>query len=142
MSSDALPSDADVEESREVHASWALLDERDADGNAIVTISGEVDLAAAQRLRKRLLCLLAQGPQRMVIRLDQMTFLDSTGLSVFVAVQHRADNAGVELRLVAPAEAPRRVLQLTAMDSYFAIYPTVEDALRSSAAETSDQQDR
>jgi hypothetical protein len=70
MSSDALPSDADVEESREVHASWALLDERDADGNAIVTISGEVDLAAAQRLRKRLLCLLAQGPQRMVIRLD------------------------------------------------------------------------
>ncbi len=107
----------------------------DASGNLVVTVVGDVNLVSAPDLRERLLWLLRSRPPLLLIRMDQVSFLDSTGLSALVAVHRRADLLGVDVRLVAPAHSPDRVLHLTGMDTVFAIHPSIDDALRGDAEE-------
>jgi anti-sigma B factor antagonist len=106
----------------------------DADGTAVVTVVGEVDLATSPALRTRLLELLLNNPRVIVVRLDQVPLLDSTGLTALLAVHRRASLLGVELRLAGPAPSPSKVLRITGLDEPFAVYPTLTDALRASKA--------
>jgi anti-sigma B factor antagonist len=110
----------------------------DEDGTAVVTVIGEVDLATSPTLRTRLLELLLNNPRVIVVRLDQVPLLDSTGLTALLAVHRRASLLGVELRLAGPAPSPSKVLRITGLDEPFAIYPTLADALRASTESAAD----
>lgn len=102
----------------------------DPNGNLIVAISGEIDIKNATQLREFLLPLIATKPPLMVISLELVTFVDSTGLTTLVAIHRRARCLNVELRLTAPPEGPSKVLAITALDSLFTIYPNLDAALQ------------
>jgi anti-anti-sigma factor len=95
----------------------------------VVTVAGEVDIATSAQLREDVLGLLATKPQVLVLSLDQVTFLDSTGLSALVAIHRRAHEFAVQVRLTSPARGPGKALHITGLDEAFAIYPTVASAL-------------
>jgi anti-anti-sigma factor len=106
------------------------------DGVTVVTVDGEIDLATSPQLRTQLLDMLTEQrpPHVLVVALDGVSFLDSTGLSALVAVHRHAKNLGVDLRLTSPAPGPSRVLNITGLDDAFRIYPTLDEAI---AGETS-----
>ncbi len=95
----------------------------------VVTVAGEVDIATSPQLRDELLGLLAARPRVLVISLEQVSFLDSTGLSALVAIHRRAHAYGVQVRLTSPARGPGKALHITGLDEAFAIYPTIATAL-------------
>jgi anti-sigma B factor antagonist len=107
-----------------------------SDGVTVVTVAGEIDLATSPQVRARLLDLLTeqQPPQVLVVALDGVSFLDSTGLNALIAVHRHANELGVQLRLASPARGPGRVLSITGLDNAFRIYPTLDEAI---AGETS-----
>lgn len=80
-------------------------------GRHVVSVAGELDLAAAEGLWARLEPLIA--PENLVV-LDGngITFLDSSGLRVLLLAASRASAAGAAFRLVVPQPAVRRVLDL------------------------------
>jgi anti-anti-sigma factor len=83
-------------------------------GDGEVRLIGEIDMDTSPILRR---CLEAD-PRITVIDLREVTFVDSTGLSVLVnANRHRAE--GIVLR--SPAGAVARVLELAGMDRFFRI---------------------
>ena len=94
---------------------------------ALVTVVGEVDLETASRLGDHTLAALRDVSPHLALDLSGVTFMDSTGLKVLLAVQRRADLAGGSLALVGPTRTVRRILTLTGLDQTFAVHDSVDE---------------
>jgi anti-anti-sigma factor len=101
---------------------------RGGDGFTVVTIRGELGIAAAPALREQLLVLLASGANRIVVDLSRVTFCDSSGLAVLVGAARRASLLGGVLRLAAAPPSVLVVLRLTGLDAHFEMFATVPAA--------------
>jgi anti-sigma B factor antagonist len=98
-------------------------------GVTVVTPTGRLDVSGAPVLRDAIAELAKEGSPRVVIDLEGVSFVDSTGRgSVISALKQLRGNQG-ELRLAAPNQQIRVVLQLTTLDRVFPYYATVEEAL-------------
>lgn len=86
-----------------------------------VTVTGDLDLSNARELSATLASLAAFGP--LVVDLSGCTYLDSTGLSVFV--RHERMHRG-HLVIVAPiAHRSLRLLEITGLALTLTIVPTL-----------------
>ena len=103
---------------------------RDQDGWAVLAVSGEIDIATAPSLRDRLHGLLAEGKLQLVVDLDDVGFLDSTGLGVLVGVLKRARTEGGEVRIVCTQPRVLKVFEITRLDSAFDLFDSVDEAVR------------
>ena len=103
---------------------------REQDGWAILTVSGEIDIATAPSLRERLHGLLADDKHQLVVDLDDVGFLDSTALGVLVGVLKRARSEGGEVRIVCTQPRVRKVFEITRLDSAFDLFDAVDEAVR------------
>jgi anti-sigma B factor antagonist len=103
---------------------------------AVLAVSGEVDVATVPRLREQLHGLVASGTPRIVVNLDAVDFLDSTGLGVLVGALKRVRNNGGELALVCTTPRIRKVFEVTGLTKVFSLYDTV-DAAASGTSTTS-----
>jgi anti-sigma B factor antagonist len=83
----------------------------------VVTIhlAGEVDLAAAPKVESAIDEALAGETSDIVIDVDGVTFLDSTGLRVLVAAHARCAGEGKSLTLFNPSVSVSRILEITGL---------------------------
>lgn len=103
--------------------------ERRADGHAVVTVAGDVDLHSGGDLRDRLATVAGDGGKRVTVDLSNATFLDSMALGVLVAARKRLVEAGSELDLVVSTPEIRRVFEITMLDRVFEIHASRAEAL-------------
>ncbi|MER6133777.1 STAS domain-containing protein [Streptomyces sp. BV286] len=94
----------------------------------VVTLRGEIDHTVKDELIKALLSAESASP-RTVVDLSAVTFMDSSGINVFVIVHQKVSEAGGWLRFAGAQEAVLRVLQLVGLDKVIPSHPTVEQAL-------------
>ena len=99
------------------------------EGWAIASASGDLDLTTAPRLREQLVQVVMAGQPRIVLDLQAVDFIDSTGLGVLVGLLKRARSQGGDLRLVSERTSLRKLLELTALESAFPLAANVDDAL-------------
>jgi anti-sigma B factor antagonist len=81
---------------------------------AIVQPRGELDLATVATLRAALDRI--ENAERLVLDLRGLSFLDSTGLHLLVALHERAQRDGFELALIAPARPADKAIRLSGLD--------------------------
>ena len=86
-----------------------------------VHLHGELDMSTATELRERLLGLASEGPTQVTVDLSQLSFVDSTGLSVLITGLKRLRQQGGDMALRSPTPATRRVLEITGLNEVFAI---------------------
>jgi anti-sigma B factor antagonist len=98
-------------------------------GITVVAPSGRLDVAGAPALKAAIGDAVKSGPSRLVIDMEGVSFVDSTGLGSVIAALKLVRGSKGDLRLAAPNQQVRVVLELTTLDRVFAYYPTVEDAL-------------
>jgi anti-sigma B factor antagonist len=91
------------------------------DDRAVVHLSGEVDLATCPQLRDVLAGLIDGGIYHLVVDLEQVSFLDSSGIGVLMGAHRRIREHGGSLRLTAPSAHVRRVLELTGVTTVLPI---------------------
>ena len=72
---------------------------------------------------------IQRGRIRLIVDLDDVDFLDSTGLGVLVARLKVVRSQNGWLKLVCTSEKVLRVFRITGLDKVFAIHATVDDAL-------------
>ena len=111
------------------------LDER----TSVIAIEGELDLARAPGLKWALIDSLEAGHDQLVVDLSLTTFMDSTALGVLVSV-NRSVEEGARLAIACAHPNLLKIFELSGMDSAFAIFPTLDEALahaRAHAAQAS-----
>jgi anti-sigma B factor antagonist len=85
-------------------------------GDALIALSGELDLSGAPALDDEIGRLAAaDGVQRVVLDLRGLEFLDSSGLRSVAMADRRLSSAGRGLVLVRGAETVQRVFEITRM---------------------------
>ena len=82
-------------------------------GRVIAAISGELDVASAAGLERRLLALLMLPLSEITLDLAGLSFMDSTGLSVLVRVSHAAADLRTAMTVVHPNDRVAWMLSLT-----------------------------
>ena len=98
------------------------------DGAIIVRLAGELDLYNAGAAREPLFALAAELPERLVIDLEAVEFLDSTALGLLIEVRARLADRRTFL-LAAPGLESRRALAVSGLDKHLPVHDTVEAAL-------------
>jgi len=96
---------------------------------AVVKVQGEIDLDSAGDLSDAALAAMQEIGPSLVLDLSGVTFMDSTGLKVLLAVHKRAELAGGRLVLAAPTRSVNRVVSIPGFDQTFAVSDDVETAL-------------
>jgi anti-sigma B factor antagonist len=97
-------------------------------GVVIADVTGDIDVSTVGGLRDRLLGLADDG-EPLIVDLNHVSFIDSTGLGVLVALARRADARGGSLHAVCSRPPTRKLLWLTGVDRRVPLTPTVDDAL-------------
>ena len=78
---------------------------REPGGTAIITVTGEIDIATVAGLRDRLFTL-ADTSRSVIIDLDQVSFIDAAGLGALVGAARRADFTAPACRWSAASRRP------------------------------------
>lgn len=95
----------------------------------VFELAGSLDIATAPTVRAALLEAAERGDHRLVVDLDRVEFLDSTGLGALIGAQRRAKEAGGEIRLAVPEGQILRLLRITGLLRVFGVYATLDDAV-------------
>jgi anti-sigma B factor antagonist len=98
------------------------------DGAVVVALAGELDLYNAHVVREALLECCSEDPERLVIDLSGVQFIDSTALGVLVEARSRMANKRAFI-LAAPGMETRRALEVSGLDRHFAVHDSRDDAL-------------
>lgn len=106
-------------------------------GDALIyTLSGSFDVATSPSVRAALIEAASEGNHEIVVDLTQLEFMDSTGLGALIGAHRRASENGGVVRLVVAAGTIARLLNITGLVRVFAIYHSLEDALKDRARVT------
>jgi anti-sigma B factor antagonist len=99
-------------------------------GVTVLAPSGRLDVAGAPSLKDAVTeAVKNDGPPKVVIDLEGVSFVDSTGLGSVIAALKMVRSSKGDLRLAAPNQQVRVVLELTTLDRVFPYFATVEEAL-------------
>ncbi|MFF1542215.1 STAS domain-containing protein [Streptomyces sp. NPDC058291] len=104
------------------------IDRTAVDGMRVLTVRGEIDHDVKDVLSEALLSFDAATP-RTVVDLSGVTFMDSSGINVFVAAHQAMSDAQGWLRMACVQESVLRLLQLVGLDQVIGCHATVEQAL-------------
>jgi anti-anti-sigma factor len=97
----------------------------DDHGAVRLSLSGELDLAVADRLRSRLQ-QLARARATIILDLSDLQFIDSTGLQILITNFNEATHDGWQLRIDPNLTRPvRRVVELVGIDHI--LWPSAPD---------------
>ena len=95
---------------------------------SILAVEGEVDAHTAPQLKSAIGVALDRGATELIVDLDQVIFMDSTGLGVLVGGLKRLREVGGELRIVCTRRPILRILEITGLDKVIPLYSALAEA--------------
>jgi anti-sigma B factor antagonist len=99
----------------------------EGDGHAVVVLRGELDVTEAANVAASLAVAAASG-RDVIVDLEGLEFIDSSGLAALVLARQHARRAGFDLLLAAPQPQVARMLTLTRLIDVFAVHARVDEA--------------
>jgi anti-sigma B factor antagonist len=107
------------------------LSTREADGTTVVAVGGEIDVYTAPRLRDKFTELVAAGSYDIIVDMQNVEFLDSTGLGVLVGGLKKVRAHDGSLDLVCTQDRLLKIFRITGLAKVFVIHDSAESALAS-----------
>jgi anti-sigma B factor antagonist len=98
-------------------------------GWTVVSLYGELDVATAPSLREQLIGLVNDGSTQLVLDLEGIDFLDSTGLGTLIGALRRARTHGGDLRLVCTETRVTRLFEIPGLDKAVPLLPSLDAAV-------------
>ncbi len=94
---------------------------------SVISVSGEIDMYTAPKLREAVRQLTAEGRMHVAIDLTPTEFCDSTGLGVLIGARRRLTDAGGDLVVVCTNPRISKLLDLTGLDKVLDVREAVPD---------------
>jgi len=105
---------------------------REVNGVSVVALDGRIVLGEeSNALREKVKSLIAEGKKKIVLNMDNVTFIDSAGLGTLVAAHHSVKTQGASLRLCHLGSKFQEVLQITKLLTVFDVYNSEAEAVAS-----------
>jgi anti-anti-sigma factor len=98
-------------------------------GAVVVRLAGELDLYNSGEVGQALAQVAGEAPERVVVDLGEVSFVDSTALGTLVEARKQVDG---RLFLASPGPEVRRALEVSGLLQHFAVHDSLADALADS----------
>jgi anti-sigma B factor antagonist len=95
----------------------------------ILPLEGEIDLHVSPRIATELRALIEDKPEKLVIDLSKVSYIDSSGLAVLIDGMQKVEAYRGKLYLVGMQKAVRIIFEMSRLDQVFRIRRNVADAL-------------
>jgi anti-anti-sigma factor len=95
----------------------------------LLSVVGELDMSNSSELRRRVEKAVREGRDRVVIDLDGLSHMDSSGLAALIDSHQLAEARGGRVALVITAESVRRTVEVRGLDRLFTIVSSREAAV-------------
>lgn len=105
------------------------LETREQDGRTVVVVGGEIDVYTAPKLRDKITELVNGGHRDLVVDMENVDFLDSTGLGVLVGGLKKVRAQDGSMSLVCSQDRLLKIFTITGLAKVFTIHPSQEAAL-------------
>ncbi len=93
-------------------------------------IEGEVDVYTSIDLKKELTKLVESDQKNIIIDLENVNYMDSSGLGVLVALLKELKKIGGELKLISLPVSVKKIFDLTRLTKFFNIYNNLDEATK------------
>ncbi len=107
------------------------IDIGEKDGVVVLKLDGEVDVYTAPKLKSRLVDLVDQGKFKIVVDLEEVDFMDSSGLGVLVGGLKRVRSHDGAIALVCTQENILKIFRITGLVKVFPIFENQDQAVQS-----------
>ncbi|SMR82292.1 anti-sigma B factor antagonist [Aliiroseovarius halocynthiae] len=105
------------------------LNYQDGPAARVITIdNSRIDAAIAIKFKDQMRDITSDGPQRVVVDMTAVDFIDSSGLGAIVAAMKQVPD-GRSFELAGLSKTVSKVFSLTRMDTVFTIHDSVDSAL-------------
>jgi anti-sigma B factor antagonist len=98
----------------------------------ILPLEGEIDLHVSPRIATELRALIKDKPEKLVIDLSKVSYIDSSGLAVLIDGMQKVEAYRGKLYLTGMQEVIRVIFETSRLDQVFRIRRNVADALAAS----------
>lgn len=100
-------------------------------GIKIVDIEGEIDVYTSMELKKELNGMIDNGSKKIIINLEKVNYMDSSGLGILVAILKRLKQEDGIMKLTKMNIGIKKIFEITKLTKFFEIYEDDEAALKS-----------
>ena len=91
----------------------------DGDGNQIISVTGELDVATAEQAYAYISDVIDGWPLPVRVDLSGLTFCDASGLGVLARLAKHARQAGRQVRLMSARPSLLKIMRITGLDRTF-----------------------
>jgi anti-sigma B factor antagonist len=98
-------------------------------GIMVVAPKSDVDLSRSPELRQALREASDRRPDRLIVDLAEVGYMDSSGLATLVEAMRTAKSTGAPLILASMNQKVRAIFEIARLDQFFTIVDSVDAAL-------------
>jgi anti-sigma B factor antagonist len=98
------------------------------EGAIVVRLAGELDLYNVDEVRDALIEACRRRPDRVVVDLSEVEFMDSTALGALIEAERQVAQTN-GFALAAPGLQARRALETSGLDRHFSVHDSLQEAL-------------
>lgn len=98
------------------------------EGVCTLALEGEVDVYTAPKLKESLVSAIEDGCVNVIVDMDKVSFIDSSGLGVLVSALRRARERDGAVRIVCGRDNILKIFRITGLDKVFPIFSNMEEA--------------
>jgi anti-sigma B factor antagonist len=105
------------------------VDARSEKDRVVIRLDGELDMASAPLLQEALENAESEAAPTLVLDLQHLRFMDSTGLRIILSARERWRSRGHELALSAASSQVQRLLSVSGLGEHFRVIATPDELL-------------
>ena len=95
----------------------------------VLALKGEIDLHVSPSVTASLNARIEKKPQRLVVDLSDVTYIDSAGLAALIEAMQKVEGYGGKFLLAGLQETVRSIFEISRLDQVFQIFPDVDAAV-------------
>ncbi len=99
------------------------------DQPSVLPLKGEIDLHVSPVVTASLTAMIEKKPERVVIDLSDVTYIDSAGLAALIQAMQKVEAYGGRFFLAGLQETVRSIFEISRLDQVFKIFPDTDTAL-------------
>ncbi|MBI2264755.1 MAG: STAS domain-containing protein [Armatimonadetes bacterium] len=95
-----------------------------------VAVTGEIDVYTSPKLKEHITELIEKGHYNLVINLEGVRYIDSTGLGVLIGALKKVRDHNGSINLICTNPQIKKIFNITGLVKIFGIFKAEEEAVK------------